>query len=141
MWSASRSRLLSLAVAALAIGLAPAAGRAERKKPPPAQSHSAPALQPTQAPPPPPPVVFRQEPEVILIPKTRVYYVPDLKYGLFRYGRHWYINSGGVWYRARAYGGPYTHLADEHVPSTILRLPEKYHRQPIGRAGKSGGRD
>lgn len=94
-----------------------------------------------EAPPPPPPVVFRREPEVILIPKTRVYFVPDQKYDLFRYGRHWYINNGGHWYRARAYAGPFTSLSYQRVPETIVRLPEKYRRQPLVPAGKQGGRD
>lgn len=93
------------------------------------------------APPPPPPVVFRREPEVILIPKTRVYFVPDQKYDLFRYGRHWYINNGGHWYRARAYTGPFTPLSYERVPATIVRLPEKYRRQPLVPEGRRSGRD
>jgi hypothetical protein len=93
------------------------------------------------APPPPPPVVFRSEPEVILIPKTRVYYVPDQKYDLFRYGRHWYINNGGHWYRARAYAGPFTSLSFERVPATIVRLPEKYRRQPLVPARRAKDRD
>jgi len=135
----SQPRRLAPALAALALVAASAAWAAKPEKPgggakgkPEKSETSAEAAQSKgNAPPVPPPVVFRQEPAVILVPNTRVYYVPDLKYDLFRYGRHWYINSGGHWYRSRGYSGPYEYLENERVPSTILRLPGKYHRQPM----------
>ena len=46
-------------------------------------------------PPPPPAYVFDDEPEVILVPSTRVYYVPETDFDLYRYGRYWYINRAG----------------------------------------------
>jgi len=141
---ASRLSRLALPLAALALVAGTAWARPEGKperqpkgKPERAEAVSAarPARAESPKPPPPPPVVFREEPEVILIPKTRVYYVSDLRYDLFRYGRHWYINSAGNWYRARGYSGPYEYLDFERVPSTILRLPEKFHRQPLRPGG------
>ncbi len=84
------------------------------------------------SPPPPPAYVFDNEPDVVLIPRTRVYYVPGPSYDLFRYGRFWYINNGGWWYRAHNYRGPFRYIAYENVPVTILRVPPKYHRHPLG---------
>jgi len=84
------------------------------------------------SPPPPPVFVFEDEPEVVLIPQTRVYYVPGPAFDLFRYGRYWYINNGGWWYRAHHYRGPFVSVAFDNVPSTILRVPAKYHRHPLG---------
>jgi hypothetical protein len=83
-------------------------------------------------PPPPPRFVFEDEPDVVLIPQTRVYYVPGPRFDLFRYGRYWYINNGGWWYRAYHYRGPFTYIQYDRVPVTILRVPPKYHRHPLG---------
>lgn len=82
--------------------------------------------------PPAPAFVFEDEPEVILVPSTRVYYVPGLEFDLFRYGRYWYINRGGWWYRARSYRGPFVYLEYGNVPSPIIRVPAKFHRHPLG---------
>lgn len=145
MFSVSQLRRLLFALTALALLAAPVAWaekpdkpeREPKDKPAKSETSAEAATTKGKAPPAPPPVVFRQEPEVILVPNTRVYYVPDLKYDLFRYGRHWYINSGGHWYRARGYSGPYEYLDYGRVPSTILRLPDKYHRQPMRPAASS----
>lgn len=145
MFSAPQLRRLWLPLVGVAFLVATTAWADEPKKPrrepkgKPEKSETSVERAQSKAdtPPPPPPVVFRQEPEVILVPSTRVYYVPDLKYDLFRYGRHWYINSAGHWYRARGYSGPYEYLENERVPSTILRLPDKYHRQPMRPAARS----
>jgi hypothetical protein len=83
-------------------------------------------------PPPPPVFVFEDEPAVVLIPQTRVYYVPGPSFDLFRYGRYWYINNGGWWYRSYHYRGPFAYVQYEKVPTTILRVPAKYHRHPLG---------
>ena len=146
MLRGSRAIALTLAAQAVWIGLwvAPVWAGKKDKTPPPGQAKLVPTHRGQAGagpPPPPPPVVFRREPDVILIPSTRVYYVPELKYDLFRYGKHWYINNGGNWYRARGYGGPYTYLEFDHVPPTILRLPDKYHRQPVGPGVRSKASD
>jgi len=83
-------------------------------------------------PPPPPAFVIDSEPEVILVPSTRVYYVPQTDFDLYRYGRYWYINRGGWWYRAAGYRGPFGYIAYDRVPASILRVPPKYHRHPLG---------
>ena len=90
-------------------------------------------------PPPAPVFVFENEPEVILVPRTRVYYVSHSDFDLFRYGRYWYINRGGWWYRARSYSGPFIYMEYAKVPVEIVRVPAKYHRHPLGGPpGKTG---
>jgi len=83
------------------------------------------------SPPPPPAFVFDSEPEVILVPATRVYYVPQQDFDLYRYGRYWYINRGGWWYRSAGYRGPFGYIGYDRVPASILRVPPKYHRHPF----------
>lgn len=92
-----------------------------------------------RTPPPPPNVVFKKEPSVILIPKSRVYYVPKLKYDLFRYGRYWYINNQGNWYRARSYRGPFQHVKFERIPKSVTKVPAKYHKQPLRSVNSKSG--
>lgn len=82
--------------------------------------------------PPPPRFVFEDEPQVILVPSTRVYYVQEREFDLYRYGRYWYINRDGWWYRASTYRGPFGYIAYDRVPVSILRVPAKYHRHPLG---------
>jgi hypothetical protein len=78
-----------------------------------------------------PMVVFEREPDVVLVPSTRVYYVGGLDYDLFRYGQYWYINDGGYWYRARNYRGPFAQISFNYVPQSIVVVPARYHRHPL----------
>jgi hypothetical protein len=81
--------------------------------------------------PPPPPVFFEREPRVVLVPRTHVYYVPNLEYDFFRHGDYWYMNKGGYWYRARSYRGPFEAVVYERVPREIIVLPPNYHHHPM----------
>ena len=81
--------------------------------------------------PPPPVVVYEHEPEVVLVPRTRVYYAPSPEYDMFRYGDDWYVNRDGYWYRSRSYRGPFAFVEYDHVPRAIVLAPPKFHRHPI----------
>src|SRR5262249_61076868 len=83
-------------------------------------------------PPPPPAYVFDTEPEVILVPATRVYYVPEQEFDLYRYGRFWYINRDGWWYRSAGYRGPFDYIGYDRVPASVINIPPKYRRHPPG---------
>ena len=89
--------------------------------------------------PPPPAVVFEHEPEVVLVPSTRVYYVPNQDYDLFRYGGYWYLDRGGYWYRASAYNGPFEAVRYETVPHAIVVVPASYHHHPVHPPHPHGG--
>lgn len=92
-------------------------------------------------PPPPPAYVFDDEPEVILVPSTRVYYVPETDFDLYRYGRYWYINRAGWWYRSAGYRGPFGYIGYDRVPASVINIPPKYRRHPLGpESGRTVGR-
>jgi hypothetical protein len=86
-----------------------------------------------------PMVVFEREPDVVLVPSTRVYYVDGLDYDLFRYGQYWYINDSGYWYRARNYRGPFAQIGFNYVPRPIIVVPGRYHRHPLHPLGGPPG--
>lgn len=82
-------------------------------------------------PPPPPPVVFQSPPDVVVIPRTQVFYVPSATdYDMYRYGPYWYINRDGYWYRSRAYGGPFNVVAYDRLPHAIVVVPTGYRHHP-----------
>jgi hypothetical protein len=77
-----------------------------------------------------PVVVFDREPDVVLVPRSRVYYVEHDNYDLYRYGRYWYINDGGFWFRASSYRGPFVSISVGRVPRSIVVVPARYRRHP-----------
>lgn len=77
-----------------------------------------------------PVVVFEREPDVVLVPRSRVYYVEHDNYDLYRYGRYWYINDGGFWFRASSYRGPFVGISVGRVPRSIVVVPARYRRHP-----------
>ena len=82
--------------------------------------------------PPPPRVVYYEEPDVVLIPRTRVYVVEDdYGYDMFRYGRYWYVMDDGYWYRSRGYDGPYRVIDVRYVPRPVFYVPARHwHHHP-----------
>ena len=86
-----------------------------------------------------PVVVFQEEPEVVLVPKSRVYYVEHRGYDLYRYGRYWYINDDGYWFRASGYRGPFVGIELRHVPRSITVVPDRYRNHPIYPSHPHGG--
>ena len=48
-------------------------------------------------------LVFRSQPRVVVIPNTRVYYVQNYDYDLYRYGDYWYYVDDGYWYRGSSW--------------------------------------
>ncbi|TMQ62436.1 MAG: hypothetical protein E6K77_07410 [Candidatus Eisenbacteria bacterium] len=69
-----------------------------------------------------PSLEFRHEPDVVLVPDSRVYYVRDYDYDIYRYGSYWYFTYDGGWYRARRYNGRYVYVGYESVPSRLWAL-------------------
>jgi hypothetical protein len=75
-----------------------------------------------------PRVIFEDEPDVVIVPGTRVYYVRDHDYDLYRYGSYWYYNYDGGWYRSRRYNGPFTYVGYRAVPRPVAYVPVRYRR-------------
>ena len=75
-----------------------------------------------------PRLVFQSEPDIVVVPGTRVYYVRNYDYDVYRYGSYWYYTYDGGWYRARRYGGPYVYVGVQSVPRSVAYVPVKYRR-------------
>lgn len=75
-----------------------------------------------------PRLVFEDEPNIVVVPGTRVYYVRDCDYDVYRYGSTWYYNYDGGWYRSRRYNGPYTYIGYRSVPHPVAYVPVRYRR-------------
>ena len=71
---------------------------------------------------------FQSRPDVVVVPDTRVYYVRNSDYDLYRYGGYWYYNYDGGWYRARRYNGPFTYVGYRSVPREVVVVPVRYRR-------------
>lgn len=75
-----------------------------------------------------PDLYWPDQPEVVVVPGTHVYYVADYDYDVYRCGRFWYYNYDGGWYRARSYRGPWIYVGYRSVPSEISYVPMRYRR-------------
>lgn len=73
-------------------------------------------------------LVFAHDPDVEMIPDSRVYYIRDSDYDLFRYGKYWYLCDDGVWFRGRTVRGPFLHVGFSTVPRSVVLVPETYRR-------------
>jgi hypothetical protein len=73
-------------------------------------------------------LTFRQEPTVVLVPDTKVYYVRDRDCDLYRYGRFWYFVEDGYWYRSASWRGPFLHIRTATVPHSVVGVPPRYRR-------------
>ena len=73
-------------------------------------------------------ISFSNEPRVVVIPDTRVYYVRNYDYDLYRYGGYWYYVDDGYWYRASSWRGPFFQVRVSSVPRTVYSVPVRYRR-------------
>jgi hypothetical protein len=74
----------------------------------------------------PPPIVFAEPPAVVMIPESRVHFIPDPKVEIFFYGGYWWSPRGERWYRSRAYNGPWGVIEHRHVPRAVVYVPRDY---------------
>src|SRR5688572_25037965 len=69
------------------------------------------------------------EPNMAIIPETRVYYLRDeADYDLYRYGNAWYLVENGTWYRSGSWRGAFVAVRPSAVPMEILTIPAGYRR-------------
>ena len=69
----------------------------------------------------PPLIVFASPPEVVVIPQTYVYVVPDVDADIFFYDGWWWRLWEGRWYRSRRYDSGWGYY--RRVPSFYTRVP------------------
>jgi len=76
----------------------------------------------------PPVYAVSAPPEVVVIPGTYVYAVPDPSVNILFYHGYWWRSHEGRWYRSARYNGSWTYYRTERVPREIIGLPSDYHR-------------
>jgi hypothetical protein len=69
----------------------------------------------------PPLIVFAAPPEVVVIPETNVYAVPDLDVDIFFYSGWWWRPWEGRWYRSRNYSSGWGYY--RNIPSFYRVIP------------------
>ena len=69
----------------------------------------------------PPPFVFASPPEVVVIPETYVYVVPDAGVDIFFYNGWWWRPWEGRWYRSQHYNSGWGYY--QNVPSFYREVP------------------
>jgi hypothetical protein len=74
-----------------------------------------------------PVVVLVDDPELVIIPGTYVYYVSNIDHDLFFYGGYWWRPWQNTWYRAEVHSGPWIVIEQRYVPEPVWRLPPRWH--------------
>jgi hypothetical protein len=82
--------------------------------------------------PPPPPLVIPAPPPVFVIPRTYVYFAPQVEVDIFFYQGYWYRPYRGHWYRSAIYNGKWVYIVPERVPRVLINLPPDFRRVPPG---------
>ncbi len=72
----------------------------------------------------PPPIVFAAPPEVVVIPETYVYAVPNVDVDIFFFDGWWWRPWEGRWYRSRHYDSGWVYY--QRVPSFYGRIPSSW---------------
>lgn len=72
----------------------------------------------------PPLILFHQPPELIVVPETYVYVVPDIEEEIFFYSGWWWRPWRGHWYRSREYNSGWKHYRT--VPSFYRSIPSDW---------------
>ena len=83
----------------------------------------------------PPRLVFRSEPQMRMVPGTRVYVInrayTNTDYDMFRYGNTTYLYSDGNWFAAPSWRGPFVAIDDSQVPAAFQSVPaEEWRNYP-----------
>ncbi len=74
----------------------------------------------------PPPVVVSPPSDLVLIPGTGVYFVPEISADVFFYDGFWWAPRGPGWYRAESPRGPWIIMDSRAVPPPLFRVPRDY---------------
>jgi hypothetical protein len=82
--------------------------------------------------PPPPPLVIPAPPPMFVIPRTYVYFAPDVDVDIFFYQGYWYRPHQGHWYRSKSYNGKWVYISPNRVPRSVINVPHDFRRVPPG---------
>ena len=76
---------------------------------------------------------FAAPPEVVVIPGTYVYMVPDIDVDILFFQGYWWRPYEGHWYRSRDYRGSWRYVEAGRIPRGLRELPQDYrHRLSPG---------
>jgi len=76
---------------------------------------------------------FAAPPELVVIPGTYVYMVPDIDVDVLFFQGYWWRPYEGRWYRSRDYRGSWRYVSPRRIPSGLRALPPDYrHRLSPG---------
>lgn len=76
-----------------------------------------------------PAVRFAAPPEVVVIPGTYVYMVPNMDVDVMFYQGYWWRPYEGQWYRSRDYKGSWRHMQPKYIPRGLRALPPDYRNR------------
>ena len=76
-----------------------------------------------------PPIVFGGPPELVVIPETNVYAVPDVDADIFFYGGWWWRPWQGKWYRSHNYDSGWGYYRG--TPSFHRNIPSDWNQQRV----------
>jgi hypothetical protein len=82
--------------------------------------------------PPPPPLVIPAPPPMFVIPRTYVYFAPEVDVDVFFYQGYWYRPHRGHWYRSKSYDGKWVYLLPKKVPRAVIDVPPNFRHIPPG---------
>ena len=85
---------------------------------------------------------FTVEPQMSVIPDSRVYYIRDRSdYDMYRYGSTWYVADQGNWYRSDSWHGPFLAVSFTSVPHDIAVVPADYRHSWMVSSAYTRGND
>ena len=73
-----------------------------------------------------PAIQVQGNPDIVVVPGTKVSYIKNGDYDMYEVGDVWYYRYDGNWYRASDYKGPYTYVTTTTVPRSVRTVPKKY---------------
>ena len=68
----------------------------------------------------PPPLVIPFPPPMIPIPRTYVYFPPNIDVDILFFGGYWYRPHQDHWFRARSYNGPWIFVEPHRIPRAVI---------------------
>ncbi|HWR57300.1 MAG TPA: hypothetical protein VN328_00305 [Thermodesulfovibrionales bacterium] len=84
---------------------------------------------------------FDAPPEVVVIPGTYVYAVPDSNVDILFFQGYWWRSHEGRWYRSKNYNGSWRYVAPKSIPRGLRAVPQDYRSRIEARHERVPHRD
>lgn len=75
----------------------------------------------------PPAIVYAEPPELIVLPETYIYAVPDIEADIYFHDGWWWRPWDGHWYRSRSYSSGWSHY--QNVPVFARQIPSGWRNE------------